>query len=195
MIAEDLDMIYPTDFKQKLEQEIRASNASDYFSDRVLGNFQPQPHTIRTYLYTKSSAARILGCKPSKIAEVKMTPELDSKKLVLVKFKSGGQQFLGQAKFKENFDATRQERGREIVVTPYFGERTFTARSQRDGSLYEITVHDKYVSCTCEDWAIQQGLGIKSPMCKHSYAALYRLGCNSLSEWRSRNSELAAVAA
>lgn len=127
------------------------------------------------YIYSRSAAERIFDCA---VKEVEIYQNC-----LLVKFETGSK-FVSKRVFKEHFATHRQEKSREVYVSYHPFSGNFRAPSSHNlQDSYSIELHPDHLECTCQDWAIQAKLGIKTPTCKHCYAALEYMGCTSIKDY------------
>ena len=82
------------------------------------------------------------------------------------------------SQFREHFAEWRRQRGKEITDIKQVNEFTYRVKEK-----YIISLFPDAIECDCQDWLNQEEVGIKIPLCKHSYAVLNHLGCSSLSDF------------
>jgi hypothetical protein len=98
--------------------------------------------------------------------------------------------FVSKRRFLSFFAASRQERAANIKVTQStHNSRLFTALSSQGDKVYSITVHDRFLSCSCEDFRNQCKLipEDKPKACKHIYAVLNYMGYATLHSYVNRS--------
>ena len=127
-------------------------------------------------IYTKANVARTLGAIYSRVKKV-----VEFWKVCLVVVKGQRATFVSKKKLREMFVAFRKE-GAKHVTIHQIAPCEFQAMSSQIDDVYDITVNNKGVRCSCKDWEHQYenfGKGV----CKHGYAALNLLGFGSLAEY------------
>lgn len=122
------------------------------------------------YVYSKAAARRLTGLD---VVSVEERPTN-----VLLTFKDGSQNIASKQLFKEHFAEWRRQQGKQITDV-----KPLNSYVHRVNGKYLVSAFPDRVSCTCNDYATQQGLGIKRGCCKHGYSVLKTLGCTSLAEF------------
>ncbi len=96
---------------------------------------------------------------------------------VLVIFEDGQTESHPQALFKKHFAEYRKQLGQQLQNAWQNSETQWSV------GIYQVQVELDRLICNCQDYKNQQAVGIKRATCKHAYAVLFQLGCNSLSEF------------
>lgn len=92
--------------------------------------------------------------------------------------------FFSRKNFKKHFAAWRKEKGKSVAVEFDYFTGLFSAISERNFmDRYTLDLFPERITCNCKDQETQKEIGIKTPMCKHSYAVLNYLGFSSLEEY------------
>lgn len=125
--------------------------------------------TFKDYVFSKAAATRIFGKKAESV-------KVDGDR-VSVFFDDGLIETTTTAKFKQHFAEHRREQGKKLTPKRNF----FTCDWYVNG--YTVDVKPDRLDCCCQDWKTQNRIGISRPTCKHCFAVLNKLGCNSLAEY------------
>lgn len=141
--------------------------------------------SFESFVFTRTAAGHILGgvCQRLEVWSncVWAIVVVNGKKLC---------RFISKKRFLAFFAESRKQRSHAITVTQnVFNPRLFTARSASDeNKTYSLTVHDRFLSCSCEDFSNQCKLipEGKPKACKHVYAVLKFMGYQSLSAYVNR---------
>jgi len=133
------------------------------------------------YVYTRSAAQRITNREIEKLEIWRYC--------CLVKPRNQRPTFISKKSFKEDFAQSRKKRASEIGVTHQkINTKLFTVNSSRDiFHNYSVIAKEDHLYCDCPDQDRQRELNITPAMCKHGYAVLMTLGCNSLKEYIQKN--------
>jgi len=134
-----------------------------------------------SYIYSRSAAQRMFN------AEVKSVQIY--KNAIFVVFKEGQgmrPRFVPKSVFKEHFAEYRKQSASQIYVA-YTAQGYFRAPSSNLQESYRIELYPEHLECSCSDWRTQEELGISKPTCKHCYAVLDYIGCNSLEDYINRD--------
>lgn len=125
--------------------------------------------TFTNYIYSKAAASRIFA---KKVISVEV--ERDR---VRCQLWDRTDRTLTTAKFKQHFAERRRKQGKTLEAKRNF----FTCEWHVNG--YTVDVKPDRLDCCCQDWETQKRIGISRPTCKHCFAVLNKLGCNSLAEY------------
>ena len=131
-------------------------------------------NNAQNYIYSRTAASAICQTKIEKI-------EVWANHTVWVKF-SKGSKLISQKQFKEYFAESRKTRSQNTKIIGQT-KNGFIAKSENSEKTYQILPQKTRIYCECKDWETQFTLGIKTPMCKHTYAVLHQLNINSLAEY------------
>lgn len=144
-----------------------------------------------TYLYSASSAARILGKQPKEIKAIAIWANV-----IWVHVKGSRPRFVSKRFFKEHFTLWRKVNGQRLRASGAVhmeAHGAFTVSSQRkQGSFHSVTLNfgedDTFtksqpsLTCSCGDFKRQiESFG--KGCCKHGYAVLQTLGYGSLEDF------------
>jgi hypothetical protein len=132
----------------------------------------------QAYIYSKTAAKFIFHRQDI------LNVQVWANGAVWVRF-SKGSRLCSKSAFKFYFAESRRQRANGLLITanPYDKTR-FTARSQRDpNKIYNLTAHPDRIVCNCPDHEMQCLIGIGRATCKHAYALLNHLGCDSLQSY------------
>jgi len=136
----------------------------------------------KNYLYGRSAAQRMTGL------EVKQTRVYNKSVLVIFEKGQGARpRFISKDDFKRHFAEYRKQGAASVFVSykPFSGNfRAPSSYSMQES--YSIDLFPDHLKCTCADWKTQEELGFKTPMCKHSYAVLFYIGCQDLQDYIKR---------
>jgi len=102
---------------------------------------------------------------------------------VLVTFEDGHTESHPQAIFKKHFAEYRKQLGQQLQNAWQNSETYWSV------GIYQVQVELDHLVGNCQDYKNQQAVGIKRATCKHAYAVLFQLGCNSLSEFIHQKSK------
>ncbi|MFN3361287.1 MAG: SWIM zinc finger family protein [Pseudanabaenaceae cyanobacterium] len=117
---------------------------------------------------TKANIARLLNIEPGEISQVQ---EWENCLYVKGCVKGKGlSRFVSKQKALNMFESTRKERAKNLTVKK-LGDSLFLVKNPENGNEYHVTVKDRRIHCTCEDYKKQvQYFGVGT--CKHIYAVL-----------------------
>ena len=135
-----------------------------------------------------TNVGRALGLDPKKIRRV--TPFW---KVLNVWVDGHRPKFMTLKMFWSAFVLFRKERSRGAVVSRIEGTNMWDVLSSTSQDWQNVTLHDRSVECTCNDFEHQQKSfefsnlwGVKHFACKHVYAVLNKIGYSSLSAYIKR---------
>jgi hypothetical protein len=141
--------------------------------------------TAEQLLYSKSSAARLLGVDLEEILDLQVWGTG-----IWVNIEGQRPRILSKRAFKQHFVDWRKGAARALVVTPQiFNSNTYTVRNETKDTRYQVQLLPNRVICTCGDFMNQQQV-FKQACCKHLYSALQFCGYSSLAEYL--NAQVAA---
>jgi hypothetical protein len=135
-----------------------------------------------SYIYNRKSAERIFE------KDVKRVDIYTNAILVVFEKGQGSPRFVSKAVFKKHFAEYRKSSSRQVFVSyqPLYGY--FRAPSSHNiQEAYRIELYPDHLECSCKDWEVQEQLGIAKPTCKHCYAVLDYIGCNSLADYVAKD--------
>lgn len=141
--------------------------------------------TFDSLCYTKRAAAAILGgiCE-----RLEVWANCIWVKVILPTGKALVR-FVSKRRFLSFFAASRMERAKDIrpIQNPH-NPRLFTALGSQGDKVYSIVVHDRFLSCSCEDFRNQCKFipENKPKACKHVYSVLNYLGYGTLQQYLDR---------
>lgn len=144
---------------------------------------------VKELLFTKSIAAKLVNTTPNNIYCVQYMSGTLERGTVKVFTKDDTEYTFTCDAFLQQFIRDRRNRAKEIEVKKLPYEATlFVAENPEKGTQYKLQVFFDKVICSCPDFANQvHALGTMRVCCKHSYAVLSKLRCNSLREWIEKN--------
>lgn len=123
---------------------------------------------FNSYVYSVKAARRLFeSAKGVKVRD----------RDVLVIFEDGHTESHPKAIFKKHFAEYRKQLGQQLQNAWQNSETHWSV------GIYQVQVELDRLVCNCQDYKNQQLIGIKRPTCKHAYAILLQLGCNSLTEF------------
>ena len=129
-------------------------------------------------LYSKSSAARILGLEYSDIERIEIWS-----KVIWVKPFNRKASMISKKVFKQHFVDIRKQRSLSLQLTEHlYNSNAFTVRNPRKDTHYTVYLVEDGLECECEDY-LNQIRFIGKACCKHCYRVLNHLGHRSLAEY------------
>ncbi|MEM1368613.1 MAG: hypothetical protein AAGG02_11465 [Cyanobacteria bacterium P01_H01_bin.15] len=132
--------------------------------------------TAQSLLFTRASAARILGIKPNFISQFHV---FDDAVYLTGEF---GERYLAKALFENDFAAFRRN-GSLGLYAVNVSDNGFQVSASYRNKTYDLVAHSDHISCTCADYRQQVQAGLKLPLCKHGYAVLRRLEIESMEDY------------
>lgn len=102
---------------------------------------------------------------------------------ILVHFKNGKLNMLDPDSFKRDFVDFRQQQSRQIAAQKITPTRYSCASTTHPHQHYAINIEGDRLQCSCKDWIVQEEEGLRRPCCKHCYAVLREIGCDSLQDF------------
>lgn len=137
--------------------------------------------TSSSLVFSKSSAARILGIPASQIVKFVLYPCV-----CWVHIKGQRPRFMSRKPFYQHFAAHRQQQGQQLrqqgKVSKISGTRYTIASNSAENGFYMVALHPDRVACDCHDYANQIEY-IGRGCCKHGYAAIGQLGLTTLADY------------
>jgi hypothetical protein len=131
--------------------------------------------TNRNYFFSVKAAERITHKKVKKVA-------LWRNGAVLVHFKDGKINTVDPLDFQRDFVDFRQRQSRDILLSR-ITRTLYACKSAVHEKVYSVVIEPDRLRCNCKDWEIQLEEGLQRPCCKHCYAVMRNLGCNSLQDF------------
>lgn len=130
---------------------------------------------VSSLVFSKSAAARLLGCKPEAILKLEVWASA-----VWVQVKGHRPSFISKVNFYTEFFRFRQQGAegcqvREFSAGCYPG--SFDVKSESRWHHVRLNL-----GCNCQDYEQQRVQNLPHPRCKHQYAVLNHLGVSSLEE-------------
>ena len=127
-------------------------------------------------LYTKASAATILGVKSSQIKTIELVENSD-------RVNVNGDIEIPKEEFMKEFVAKRKRSSVKVSIAEHpFKKSEYIATSSNDNVFYSLVPQSDRVTCTCMDYQHQvERLG--RGCCKHGYALLAKFGYDSLKDY------------
>lgn len=137
-----------------------------------------QPTQSEQFIYTKASAAKLLGLK---VTDIEFVYPMEGDRCMVGLFNDGI--ILTKAEFIKVMTSDRKARSRQIKVTQnVFKPEVFKARN--DSRTYNVELYRDCITCQCEDYQGQaSAFNSQQVACKHSYAVLNHLGYGSLKDY------------
>lgn len=127
------------------------------------------------YFFSVRAAERITNQKVKRVS-------LWRNGTVLIYFKNGNINVADPLEFQQDFVDFRQQRSREILLSR-LTKTLYACKSAAHDQVYSVVLEADGLRCNCKDWEIQSEQGIEHPCCKHGYAVLRSLGCDSLQDY------------
>lgn len=145
----------------------------------------PMKFNLHKLLFSKSAAARILGCSVQRVKRLEVWATV-----IFVVVEGRKPTFISPKAFKRDF-AEFRHRGAQTLehsITPHlYNPQKFTVRSltQPDHYFYIVSTENGGVECTCADFRQQREVfGDHPKACKHTLAVLrFHLGFESLAAY------------
>ena len=126
-------------------------------------------------LYTKASAATILGVKSSQIKTIELVENSDRVNVNGVE--------IYKEEFMKEFVAKRKRSSAKVSIADHpFKKSEYIATSSNDNVFYSLVPESDRITCTCMDYQHQvEQLG--RGCCKHGYSLLAKFGYESLKDY------------
>ena len=129
-------------------------------------------------VYSKSSAARILGLEYSDIDRLEIWD-----KIIWIKPFNRKPVMVSKKDFKQHFVDIRKQKSKSLQLTEHiYDSNAFTVRNPWKDTYYKVTLVENGIECECEDYQNQMQF-IGKACCKHCYRVLDHLGHRSLAEY------------
>jgi hypothetical protein len=130
----------------------------------------------QNFVFSKSSAARILGVPVHAIARFEIWY-----KVCFVIVKGKRPTFISKETFKQHFVDWRKSQTRSLCVNQ-ISDNHWRVINPKKGTAYSILAFQDGLDCQCEDFK-NQIMILKKACCKHCYAVLEKLRFNSLADY------------
>jgi hypothetical protein len=136
--------------------------------------------TKQSLVYSRSSAARVLGVDAKEIVDFRVW-----KYVCFVVVKGSRATFVSKKLFRKEFSGFRQRSGAALFEAGQVSDRagtTYAVASSKGDSFYQVEVSVFGLKCQCEDHKNQmKHFGVAA--CKHSYGVIASLGLSTLAEY------------